>query len=443
MFSADELRQRLEELTPQAARGYVLALSGGADSMALTVAAVMLRDSGWGLPLRAVHVDHGLQASAGRFREACELICARLRLPLSVLALDGAPAPGKSVEEWAREARYAALGADLGADECLLTAHNSEDQAETFLLQALRGAGLAGLAAMPSRREFGNGWHLRPLLAVARQSLRAFVMGQEVEALEDAMNRDPRFDRAYLRQTVWPLLASRWPAAAEVLGRAAAHLAEAHAGRQAGIARDLQCIRDGDALSLPALRRLTGPRQRDVLRAFIVSRGARMPPRARLHEALRQMHQARADAAPAIAWGTWVLRRHRDRVHLTPSTLPSLGSHDWNWRDSCLELGGVLGPLQMVPHQGGLDMRRLPHPLHIRSRADAGDLRITCGGHARLVRSLFQEAGILPWLRDCVPLVSAQGRLIAVGHRWRAEDWCVEPGGAGLAIRWQQGPSLF
>jgi len=148
-FSAASLRAVLEAHAPVATTGLVVALSGGADSANLLAAAASLQGSFRGLPLRAVHVDHGLQDAAAAFREACAVLCETFGVPLTVLSL-GVQAPqGASIEAAARVARYAALAAQLEPGECLLTAHHREDQAETLLLQALRGAGLKGMAAMP------------------------------------------------------------------------------------------------------------------------------------------------------------------------------------------------------------------------------------------------------------------------------------------------------
>jgi len=444
VFSADDLRRSLVELTPAAARGYVLALSGGADSLALAAAAADLRTTGLGLPLRAVHVNHGLQPAAGEFSAVCERACATLGLPLKVLALAPAVAAGRSLEEWAREARYAALAADLQPGECLLTAHQREDQAETFLLQALRGAGLAGLAAMPARAEFGAGWHLRPLLGVARQALKDFVARRDLSAMEDAMNADPRFDRAYLRGAVWPALTRRWPGAAEVLARSAVHAAGALRELRAQAARDLTRARDGDALSLPALRHLSDARRREALRAFIETRGVRPPPRARLLEALRQMQEARADAAPLMRWEGRSLRRYRDRLYLTAAAPPSLSTASWSWRETPLfALGEGLGCLRLVARRGGLDAARLPDGLRLAPRRGAERLRIERGGRTRALRNLLQDAGVVPWLRDGLPLLYAGDVLIAVAQLWRAADWCVEADALGLAVEWRGGPSLF
>ncbi len=132
-----------------------------------------------------------------------------------------------SIEAAAREARYRRLGLELEAGECLLTAHHAQDQAETLLLQLLRGAGLKGLSAMPMCRPFAGGWHLRPLLDVAQRDLRKFRDMNAIAAVDDPMNHDPRFDRSYLRRQVWPLIERRWPGAATALTRTAQHLAEA------------------------------------------------------------------------------------------------------------------------------------------------------------------------------------------------------------------------
>ncbi|MGC2029240.1 MAG: tRNA lysidine(34) synthetase TilS, partial [Steroidobacteraceae bacterium] len=148
-FSAAYLGAVLDAHAPRQATGLVVALSGGADSAGLLIAAHDLGTGCRGLGLHAVHVDHGLQAAAASFREACAALCAALGVPLTVIPVSVHAPSGASVEAAARDARYAALARELKAGECLLTAHHREDQAQTLLLQALRGAGLKGMSAMP------------------------------------------------------------------------------------------------------------------------------------------------------------------------------------------------------------------------------------------------------------------------------------------------------
>src|ERR1039457_3926954 len=158
-FSPASLRAVLAAHTPLDATGLVVALSGGADSANLLAAAASLQGSFRGFDVRAVHVDHGMQAAAPAFREACAALCENFGIPLTVLSLVVHTPQGASIEAAARDARYAALAAELKPGECLLTAHHSKDQAETLLLQALRGAGLKGISAMPICRPLGQGWH--------------------------------------------------------------------------------------------------------------------------------------------------------------------------------------------------------------------------------------------------------------------------------------------
>jgi tRNA(Ile)-lysidine synthase len=163
----------------------------------LTALAQLGPESVRGLGVRAVHIDHGLQSASVCLREASAALCRRLQIPLAVITVAVDSAAGVSLEAAARNARYRAFALELRAGECLLTAHHAQDQAETLLLQLLRGAGLKGLSAMPMCRPFAPGWHLRPLLNVARRDLRAFAQAHEVTAVEDPMNCDPRFDRAW------------------------------------------------------------------------------------------------------------------------------------------------------------------------------------------------------------------------------------------------------
>ena len=317
-FSAGYLGAVLDAHLPAGATGLVVALSGGADSAALLIAASALGESGRGLRLRAVHIDHGLQSAAAAFRSACTELCAALNVPLSVVGVTVDAPPGASLEAAARDARYAALETELRPGECLLTAHHAEDQAETLLLQALRGAGLKGMSAMPHCRSLGQGWHLRPLLEVTRAELLAADALAVRAAVRDPMNEDLRFDRGYLRGQVWPLLEARWPGSAIALSRAAHHAAEAQQLLDAAAAALLSRLRDGDALSVPGLRALGTSERANAVRFWLSEAGVDPPSTARVTEALRQILEAQDDHLPAIGWGDHALRRYRQRMFSPP-----------------------------------------------------------------------------------------------------------------------------
>jgi tRNA(Ile)-lysidine synthase len=444
-FSAAALVQVLESLTPPTATGLVAAISGGDDSACLLTALLQrgprpLR----GLPVRAVHVDHDLQPSAADFRHACETLCDGLGVPLTVLAVRVERGRGVSIEAAARDARYAALAENLKDGECLLTAHHADDQAETLLLQLMRGAGLAGLAAMPRCRVWAGGWHLRPLLSFVRHDLRRFASGAGVTAVADPMNEDLRFERAYLRRHVWPVLEARWPGAALTLSRTAGHMAEAQGLLDRNAARAVELLRDGDALSVAGLRALSPPERVNTLRHWIADHAVPPPPSARLNEALRQILAADADHQPAVLWGEHALRRYRNRLFLTPAHPPALpGPREWPFgAQVCLALGDRLGTLQWSPQPGGLDRARLPDTLVVRSRRGGEALRVHRRARLQSLQHLCQSFGVLPWMRDALPLVYAGDDLIAVGDLWQDARWCVAPGAAGFACTWSGAPIL-
>jgi tRNA(Ile)-lysidine synthase len=443
-FSAAALRAVLDAHVPVDATGLAVALSGGPDSAGLLAAAASLGGSFRGLPLRAVHIDHGLQAAAAAFRGACAALCAELNMPLTVIAVDVRATAGESVEAAAREARYAALEAELRPGECLLTAHHREDQAETLLLQALRGAGLAGLSAMPVCRPLGQGWHLRPVLDVPQSELLAAGARAGGGAVRDPMNEDLRFDRAYLRRQIWPLIKARWPGAGTALSRTARHAAEAQDLLERAAAADVGRLRDGDALSVPGLRALSSQERINTLRLWLRDAGVEPPSEARLTEALRQIFEAEADHLPAIEWGCCALRRYRHRVFLTEIHPPRLDA-TLQWRTAPgaeLDLGPNLGVLRWVAQTGGIDARRLPETLTVRRRGGGETLKPGSRARTQSVQHLCQSQGVLPWLRDALPLMFADGALIAVADLWLDARWCVAWGEPGLGVAWESGPII-
>ncbi|MGO9512415.1 MAG: tRNA lysidine(34) synthetase TilS [Steroidobacteraceae bacterium] len=450
-FGAALLGAVLQEHLPAAATGLVVAVSGGADSASLLAAMAQLgAPSGApftirGLTLRAVHIDHGLQSASAALREASVVLCRRLKIPLSVVAVAVETSGGVSIEAAARDARYRGLARELQAGECLLTAHHSQDQAETLLLQLLRGAGLKGLSAMPMCRPFAGGWHLRPLLNFAQRDLREFAATHGIAAVDDPMNDDPRFDRSYMRSQLWPLIERRWPGAAIALSRTARHLAEAQELLDQSAERRLRRLRDGDAISVTGLRSLPKLEQINTLRHWLSLAAVTLPPTARLTEALRQVFAADADHLPAIVWGPHALRRYRERLFITAAAVPALGaSRDWPViPGSRLDLGPGLGTLRWAPQIGGLDASRLPQVLSVRQRRGGEALKVGRRAKTHSVQHLCQSLGVLPWMRDALPMLYAGDALIAVGDLWQDARWCVAAGAPGFGCVWDGAPAII
>ncbi|HHO67652.1 MAG TPA: tRNA lysidine(34) synthetase TilS, partial [Gammaproteobacteria bacterium] len=426
MLDADDI---IRQLPP--ARAYWVAFSGGLDSRVLLEMLARNR-ARLAAPLGAVHVDHGLHAESEQWGEHCRRVCQRLGVDHAALRVDAAAAPGQSPEAAAREARYRALRDWLPADACLLTAQHRDDQAETLLLQLLRGAGPRGLAAMPRQAAFGRGLLLRPLLDVPRQALRDWAERQGLDWIEDPSNADTRYDRNYLRHVVLPALARRWPAAAGTLARAAAHQAE-----QAELARaladiDLQGCRvaAAEALSVTGLLALPAPRRTNLLRHWVALQGLPPPPRRVLARVTPELLACRPDATPCVHWPGAELRRYRDALYLSAPLPPPPAGLRLAWRPAQpLELAAAGGVLSARPVSGGgLDAARFGARLEIRFRAGGERLRPAGRSHRHALKKLLQAAGVPAWERERLPLVYADGELVAVPGLCVAEGCQAGPG---------------
>jgi tRNA(Ile)-lysidine synthase len=400
----------------------LVAYSGGVDSHVLLHALTRLRREAALPPPLAAHVHHGLQTAADDWVEHCRQVCAALAVPLQVVHVDARSQTGESPEATARRARYAALADALERGACLLTAHQRDDQAETLLLQLLRGAGPAGLAAMPPLAPFGNGWHLRPLLDVSRDDLLAYARAEGLVWVEDPSNRDVRHDRNHLRLNVLPALRARWPSAARTLARAARHQAEA-ARLLDDLARiDLETARGSDPslLSVAALQRLPPPRQRNALRGWLADKGLPPPPEARLNAVLDDVLTASVDAMPRVWWQGAEIRRYRDDLY----AFAPLPPHDpstvlaWPAAQETLELAWLgLNLTRDALSRQGLSWADAELELHFRQGGETCRVR----GHRRDLRKLMQEAGVPPWQRERIPLVYCKGELVWVVGLCRCE----------------------
>jgi len=266
-----------------------VAFSGGADSTALLLACA----ERWPGQVHAFHVHHGLQAAADDFEQHCVALCARLDVPLSVQRVDARHAPGQSPEDAARQARYKAfeaLALDGKAREAIQTialAQHADDQIETLLLALSRGAGVAGLAAMPGQWQRGGLHWCRPLLGVAGADLRGWLRARGEPWVEDPTNADERYTRNRIRRQLLPALQQAFPHFRDTFARSCAHAAQAGELLQELAEADLAAI--GQPPNIAALRGLSRARQANVLRHWLRSRHDTTPSAAQLEALLRQI----------------------------------------------------------------------------------------------------------------------------------------------------------
>lgn len=390
----------------------LVGFSGGLDSSVLLHALAQqphYRRAG----LRAVHVHHGLHADADAWAAQCAAVCAALAIPLQVLRVQVPRDSGHGLEAAARQARRAAFAQALAAGEWLALAQHRDDQAETFLLRALRASGPDGLAAMQSLRSFAHGMLWRPLLALPRSDLHAYAQRHALRWIDDPSNADPGFDRNFLRLHVLPLLRQRWPHADAALARSAQLCGEAGALLDDGDQAALEALRDDPAapLSLPGLRALPAPRRARVLRRWIGQAGLPPLPAAGLAAVERSLLHARADASAQFAWHGATLRSWRDALHAErdPPPLPADWQAQWDGHAPlALPDGRRLRLCGAAPL--GFDA-----PLLVRLRQGGERIVLPGRSHSQALKHLLQEHAVPPWQRARLPLLFEGDRLLAAG----------------------------
>ena len=348
-LSAGTLRRKLGELEAVAGKPsrYVIAFSGGLDSTVLLHALASLQAEE-NVPLLAIHVDHGLQEDSGAWSEHCEAIAEKLGIDYLCRSVTVQLESGKGPEASARDARYTALHAELGPGDWLISAHHREDQAETLLLNLIRGSGPMGIAGIGAIRRFGPGWLVRPLLETGRDEMLEYAEREGLRWLEDPSNVDRRFDRNFLRHDILPRLKSRWSDISARLQRSAGHAAEA-SQLLANLA-EIDLVSLGgrpDRLPIDGLLNLSAARQRNLLRYALRDLGLSTPTAMQLSRVINEVIPARQDAQPLVTWPGAAVRRYRNGLYLLPEKLIESPAVIEVSSDD-MPLGPGLGVLQFV-----------------------------------------------------------------------------------------------
>jgi tRNA(Ile)-lysidine synthase len=427
--------------------GYAVAYSGGIDSTVLLAACRRLDPA---VPLRALHVDHGLHVDSGAWTQHCRRFAESIGVELESVAVDIDRHSGQSVEALARDARYSALQALMRAGEVLLTAHHRDDQLETVLMRLLRGSGVRGLRGITACSRLPPGHLARPLLDVSRDEIWQAAAAWKLQWLDDPSNDDERFDRNYWRAVVLPGLKRRWPSVGVTVSRTARQMRDAEEILAEVAAADAVGLGAVDPIPRRRLTELTPARQRNLLRQLLESRGLPLPDAARLEQVLCALRVARRDARPHVAWPGAEARVFRDALYL----MPPLGPRSEPGYSAPLAPGeawiGPEGRIELIPADGdadaapGLPDTWVADGLRLSFRCGGERFKPAGSGHNRALKKLLQEAGIVPWMRSRIPLLRRDDALMAVGDLWVSDAARFALGaGARWRVRWTKHPALY
>lgn len=388
-----------------------IALSGGLDSCVL-LSALLAAQKQLAFALHAIHVHHGLSPNADAWAEFCVARCQALKVPCQVVHVNVDKKAGLGIEAAARKARYEALF-QSDADFIVL-AHHQDDQAETYLLQLLRGAGVKGLSAMSaidSKRRL-----LRPLLSIPRLEIEDYARHANLKWVEDESNQDTHYDRNFIRHALTPLLSQRFPSVQAVLARSASHMAEASSLLDDLATLDAQtCVHD-TKVNLLELAKLSEVRAKNLMRWWLAGFGFSLPSKERLDEILQQLLHAKADATIklVIDAGKVNLRRYQGYAFIEADAKALPIAMIWQG-ESALELPDGSRLLFERKAGEGLAIERLGvHQLRIAHRHGGERFKPDLQRPTRTLKHLLQESNMPPWLRDRLPLIYFDDALAVV-----------------------------
>jgi tRNA(Ile)-lysidine synthase len=305
----------------------------------------------------------------------------------------------------------------------------------------MRGSGPSGLAGIGEIQPFGLGWLVRPLLDVSRTALRNYADVHDLSWIDDPSNEDRQFDRNFLRHEILPRLEERWSGVSGRLRQSAVLASEAATMLDQLANEDLQALADRpDRLSLDALRTLPHERQRNVIRYVVRELGLPAPPSKQLRSIVADLLPAREDGQPLVQWKGAEVRRYRDHVYVLPESKIGSETGAMPLTDNAVDLGAGMGELQLVAGAAkGLARKVIDAGLEVRFRSGGEEIKLAGQSHTKKLKKLLQDEGIVPWMRDRLPLLYSGGELVAVADLWIANAAASEP---GVAVCWKNRPPI-
>ncbi len=389
-----------------------IAYSGGVDSHVLlhliATASPAIKN------INVIHVDHQLQAQSQQWAEHCRAICQQLALPFHLVAVDVEQIAQLGLEAAARQARYSAIKKQIPDDAILLTAQHQHDQAETLLLQLLRGSGPKGLSAMAKHGNSHGLEIVRPLLDCSQADIMNYAEHHQLSWIEDPSNHDSNLNRNYVRNQLWPIIESRWPSAAKTLSRSSRLSAEADALLTELAVHDLAAVATESSIHIDRLLELSVARQRNCLRHYIEQHDLPLPSESVLQQIIDSVCSASEDATPRVTWQHCEAIRYQQSLYI--QKLQSLLSYQQHY-----EVDGtqsvILNQQQQIDwsvSDTGIKQPLLEKGLTISFRQGGEVIQLAGKAHHQSLKKLMQQWHVPPWERGRIPLVFDGDELIAV-----------------------------
>ena len=417
-------------------KSMTVALSGGVDSVVLLHLLHQLQKRK-NFTLKASHVHHGLSKNADKWVKFCEKLCTKLSIPLDVNYVKLPQKKSLGIEGEARQLRYEKLL--KSKTDLVVLAHHEDDQAETFLLQLIRGAGVKGLSSMAYFDATRRLW--RPLLNTSRIDIESYAKKHKLKWIEDESNQNIDFDRNFIRSKVLPILKNKFSHIIKVISRSSSHLAEAQSLlddlAQIDLKSFLKSINYNHKLKVKSLGKLSNARAKNVLRFWLEINDQMMPSKDLLDELLRQVLTAKKDATIKIHISKFYeIRRYQDEIYIVPNNKKKLKNYEiiWAGESEIILPNGQKLTFKKVKGRG-INLKFLDHQkLKIRNRQGGEFFKPDLKRPTKKIKQLLQESDLPPWERDFLPLIFVGDQLASVPNFGVDIKYQSKPQETGLMI---------
>tara|TARA_B100000795_G_scaffold57772_1_gene38278 strand:- start:34 stop:1386 length:1353 start_codon:yes stop_codon:yes gene_type:complete len=419
----------------------LVGFSGGLDSSVLLD---MLSQTIPSDRITAIHINHGLSAKASQWQAHAELFCQSRGITCHSENVN-VENYGSGPEAAARQVRYDVFEKLLHQQGILLLGHHQDDQIETLLYRLMRSSGPLGLSGIPVTRSIGAGTLYRPLLTWSKEELKTYALAKSIEWVEDKSNSCNDYDRNFLRNRLIPILSERWPDYRKRLSGVSAISRDSTELCRDLASQDIMSLqsrpeRGGVSLLIDSFNKLSGVRQKNVLRHWAETQNRHTPSRRIIDEIINSVVESRIDASPKVICGDSEYRRYDGRLYLLDS-IKLVSEPVENPLDLSLQHRDAInlgGGMQLVAEPTRGEGLRMPENRAFRIANRQGGEHCHPVGRSRSnsLKKCLQEFGLEPWWRDRVPLILLDQQIVAVADLWVCEGWQVKPEEIGIKFQW-------